>query len=134
MIRFERTLRFKDIKTTKKLSLAEEEICKDCQLLREYLQCKFSFSSPSICLVCLDCTIKQRFDCSIVFISCIFSHLPGISLSPLFKLFLLLHICSYFLQISRSPAVAIFLIALLFLCSLETFSDIGLSCGQFGDH
>jgi len=30
MIRFERTLRFKDIKTTKKLSLAEEEICKDC--------------------------------------------------------------------------------------------------------
>lgn len=72
--------------------------------MREYLQCKFSFSSPSICLVCLDCTFKQRFDCSIVFISCIFSHLPGISLSPLFKLFLILHICSYFLQISVSSS------------------------------
>lgn len=82
-------------------------------------------SSPSVCLVCLECTITQIWVFICFQIVYIFSHISQASLP------LPVHFCHYFLHFSVSSAI--FVIAVL-LCSLQTVSDVSYATLQDFDH
>lgn len=96
-------------------------------------------SSPSVCLVCLECTVTQRFGCSFCFGLFIyfltFPRHPDLFLSSSCS-HLSLFIFAIIFFTSQSPVPSF---SLLFSC-VQTISDIsyatlqGLSHDQFGDH